>query len=357
MKKESAQIQIIKRVKLVEKVNFTKHLATMLNAGIPIDEAIETLVTQATNPYFKKVLQESLESIRNGQTLSEALGKHKNAFSHFYLSLIEVSEESGTLRENMDFLAEQLNKAYILKKKIQGAMLYPSLIIAASFLMGGFISLFILPQLVDFFDSFDVDLPLTTRILLGIANLMETHGILIFGGIIALFIGLVLLIRIPSIKYVWHKILLKIPVAGKIVELGQLAKLSRNLGVLLTSGVPIASSLDVTSRTLSNLIFKEIISAVKDSIEGGKTIHETLKQKNFKEIPAIFITMVKVGEKSGTLEDSLLYLGNFYEEEIDTISDNLTTIIEPILLLGIGLGVGFIALAIITPIYELTSSF
>ncbi len=359
MSKSTAQkqIQIIKRVKLVERVNFTKHLATMLKAGIPIDEAIETLIDQTQNPYFKKILEESLESIKNGQTLSEALSRHKRAFSHFYISLIKISEESGTLEENMEFLAEQLNKSYTLKKKIQGAMLYPTLIIVAAFVMSAFISIFILPQLVEFFESFEVELPLTTRILLAIANFMESYGIFFFGGVVASLVGLKFLVTIKKIKRIWHGILLKLPIVGKIVKLNQLAKLSRNLGVLLKSGVPIVKGLEVTANTLSNLKFKEIILSVKQAVEEGQSIHATLTEKAYKDIPSIFITMVKVGERSGTLGNSLLYLGDFYEEEIDNFSNNLTTIIEPILLIAIGLGVGFIALAIVTPIYELTGSF
>jgi len=353
----STQIQIIKRVSLVEKVNFTKHLSTMLKAGIPLDEGIETLIEQATNPYFKKILTKALESIKNGQTLSEALGQHKNAFSHFYISLLKVSERSGTLEENMKFLAEQLNKSYILKKKIQSAMLYPTLIITASFVIGGFISLFILPQLVEFFDSFEVELPISTKILLAVANFMKNNGIIFFGGIILAIINLRAMIAIHTVKKIWHSVLLRTPVVGKIVKLSQLAKLSRNWGILLKSGVPISEALRVTSDTLSNLKFKDIVLYLEETIAGGENIHVTLKQKKFKEIPPIFVTMIKVGEKSGTLEESLLYLGDFYEDELDSFSNNITTLMEPILLLVVGLGVGFIALAIVTPIYELTGSF
>ncbi len=355
--KEKKEIQLIKRVKLVEIVNFTKHLSTMLRAGIPIDEGMETLVEQTSNPYFRHVLNTALEDIKNGQTLSESLEKHKNAFSHFYISLIRISEESGTLDENMNFLADQLNKAYVLKKKIQGAMLYPSLIIVAAVGMGGFISMFILPQLVEFFDSFEVELPLTTKILLFIANFMGQYGLFVFGGLFALIIGLSFAIKNPKIKLLWHKLLLKIPIVGKIIALDQLAKFSRNLGVLLRSGVPISKSLSVTADTLSNLKFRNIVKTIEDAVNSGSTIHEVLLNSEYKEIPAIFITMVKVGEKSGTLEESLLYLGDFYEAEIDDFSNNLTTVIEPFLLLSIGLAVGFIAIAIVTPIYELTGSF
>ncbi|HDQ88532.1 MAG TPA: type II secretion system F family protein [candidate division WWE3 bacterium] len=356
-KKEQKQIQLVKRVKLVEIVNFTKHLSTMLRAGIPIDEGMETLVEQTANPYFRHVLNQSLEDIQNGQTLSEALEKHKNAFSHFYISLIRISEESGTLEENMNFLAEQLNKAYALKKKIQGAMLYPSLIIVAAIGMGGFITVFILPQLVEFFEDFGVDLPLTTKILLGIAKFMETYGIFVFGGIFAFIIGLSFAVKNQKIKLLWHRILLKTPIVGKIIALDQLSKFSRNLGVLLRSGVPISKSLSVTANTLSNLRFRNILNTIEEAVNDGSTIHEILLKGGYKEIPAIFTTMIKVGEKSGTLEESLLYLGDFYEAEIDDFSNNLTTIIEPILLLSIGLSVGFIAVAIVSPIYELTGSF
>jgi type IV pilus assembly protein PilC len=329
----------------------------MLKAGIPIDEGINTLLEQTKNQYFRTVLEDALEGIRNGQTLAESLEKHKNAFNHFYISLIRISEESGTLEENTSFLADQLNKSYILKKKIQGAMLYPSLIVAAAITMGGFISFFILPQLVDFFDSFEVELPLTTKILLSIAGFMENHGVVFFGGNILALIGFSFAVKIPKIKMLWHKTLLKIPIAGKIIGLDQLAKFSRNLGVLLKSGVPISKALSVTANTLSNLRFREIATITEDGVTGGSNMYEILLKNKFKEVPAIFTTMVKVGEKSGTLESSLLYLGDFYEEEIDGFSSNLTTIIEPVLLLSIGLVVGFIAVAIVTPIYELTGSF
>jgi len=207
------------------------------------------------------------------------------------------------------------------------------------------------------FDSFEVELPITTKILLAAANFMKDSGVIFFGGILLALINLRAMISIHAVKKIWHKILLKLPIVGKIVRLGQLAKLSRNWGILLKSGVPISEALRVTSDTLSNLKFKDIALYLEETIADGENIHVTLKQKEFNEIPPIFITMIKVGEKSGTLEESLLYLGDYYEDELDSFSNNLTTLMEPLLLLVIGLVVGFIALAIVTPIYELTGSF
>lgn len=354
--KKSAQIQLFSRVTFLDKLLFTKHLSTMIKAGVPIADALSTLIEQTKSKAFKDTLKSVLSGIENGQSLASALKKQGRVFDQLYISLIEVSEESGTLEENLEFMSTQLGKQYSLRKKIQNAMLYPILIIVATFVMGGFISVFVLPKLLDFFEAFEVTLPLTTRILLFFANIMKSYGILIFGGIIALFVGVSLLIKTKAVRPLWHRFLLKIPVFGKMLAYGQLASFTRNFGVLLKSGVSVTKSIKVAAETLSNLKYRNDLIEIGRLLDKGKNISDAMANKKYNEFPPVVVKMIGVGETTGKLDETLLYLGDFYEEEIENISKNLTTILEPFLLITIGLVVGFVALAIITPIYELTGS-
>lgn len=352
----SAQITFSQVPKKVDVLLFTKHLSVMLKAAIPLVEALHTLEEQSSSSQLKKILLAVKKEVKNGSSLAKALGKFPKVFDHFYVSLVEVSESSGTLDENVAFLAEQLAKEHALRKKIQGALLYPGLVLISATVMSGFIALFVLPQLVGFFGALAIDLPITTRILLAVANLMKDYGVLIFialGTILALFFNI---IRLPTVKPIWHRFLLTFPLVGKLLAYGQLARFSRNFGVLLRSGVPIATSLEVTSRTLSNEVFKTSLQKVSASLEKGNSIKESMQKLELAFFPPLVSRMIGVGEKSGNLDETLLYLGDFFEEEIDAISKNMTTVLEPLLLLGIGLVVGFVALAIITPIYQITSS-
>ena len=349
-------IILFSSISLQDKLLFTKHLSIMIKAGIPISEAIESLSDQTKKKEFKGILQLVLTDIQNGQPLAKSLGKFPKVFSQFFISLVEIGEQSGTLETSLQFLSQQLTKEYNLKKKIQGALMYPGLIFSATLIMGGFISLYILPQLVDFFAVFDQELPLTTRVLLFFANLMKSSGLLITGGSILFIIFFLLFLKLPFIKARWHALILKLPLFGKIISFSQISGFCRNLGILLQSGIPIVSSLDTTSQTLSNLKFKTDIQIISHELAKGKKINEILIEKKFSEFPDLVTKMIAVGEQTGKLEDTLLYLADFYEEEIDNISKNLTTILEPFLLLFIGLIVAFVALAIISPIYQLTGS-
>jgi type IV pilus assembly protein PilC len=348
--------KLISGISNQEKLLFTKHLDTMIKAGIPINEALVTLVGQAKSKAFKKVIEKVLKDVENGQSLSKSLSKHPNVFNEFYISLIEVGEESGTLESNLDFLAKQMTKDYSLRKKVKGALFYPALVITATIVLGTFISFFILPKLVDFFDSFDVELPPTTKVLMYVAFVMKNYGLIIILSLFGLIMLSITLVRLRSVKYLWHKIMIRLPLFGKLIAYGQISRFARNFGTLIQSGVPITRSIEITANTLSNLKFKNDLVEVGKSLSKGKNIGKTLENKKFGEYPPIVSKMISIGEKTGKLDEALLYLGNFYEDEIDDMSKNLTTIIEPILLIVIAVAVGFVALAIISPIYELTGS-
>jgi type II secretory pathway component PulF len=354
--KLTAQIQILPRVTFQEKLLFTKHLDTMIKAGIPIVEALGTLVDQARSPKFRKIIDSVLADVKNGQSLASSFKKFPKVFNQFYVSLIEVGEESGTLEENLTFLSKQMAKDFRLRKKIVGTMIYPAIVVFAMTIMGGFISFFVLPKLVDFFASFEVELPFSTKVLLIIANAMKDYGHLIFAGIVLVLILFRTMTRLSFIKPKWHALVLHLPGLGKVIMYGQLSRFSRNLGTLIKSGVPITKGLAITADTLSNLKFKNDLLAVSKALVKGKNVGETLKKNDYFEYPPLVSKMISIGEKTGKLDETLLYLGDYYDDEVDDLSKNLSTVIEPILLLAIGLGVGFIAVAIISPIYELTGS-
>lgn len=347
---------IFSKINFQERILFTKHLSTMYKSGIPITEALTTLISQTRSQAFKKVLSSVLADVDNGQTLAKALGKHPKVFDEFYVSLVDISEESGTLEENLEFLAKQLSKDLALRKKIKAAMLYPAIVVSMMGIVGGAISFFVLPKLVDFFESFDVELPLATKILLLIARTVDNYGVLILIILVGIVFLFRLLLKVSKFRFYFHIFLLKVPIFGSLVNYGQISRFSRNFGTLVKSGVPAVKSLEITSETLTNLKFKKDLYEVARSLAKGKNIGQTLGSSVFWEYPPIVSKMVAVGEKSGKLDEVLLYLAEFYDDEIDELSQNLSTMLEPVLLIVIGLAVGFVALAIISPIYELTGS-
>ena len=352
----SLNLPLLNTIPFQEKLLLTKHLSIMIQAGITIADALAILVEQTSNTTFKKILEAVLFDVRSGRPLAYALGKHRKVFDQFYISIIEVGEESGTLQESLNFLAKQLSKEYQLRQKVRGALIYPGLVFSVTGIMGTFIAFFILPKLVDFFDSFEVELPMSTKILLFIATSMKEHGVIIGVGLILLITIFLTLLRIPAGKYLWHRYILITPIFGKLLKYSQLSRFSRNLGVLLSSGIPIVRGIHITALTMSNLTYSQHLLEIEEEIAKGKNLYLTMMNKRYHEFPPIVIKMINIGEETGKLDETLMYLADFYEEEIDEISKNLTTILEPILLLIIGTSVGFVAVAIISPIYELTGS-
>ena len=349
-------IQIFSSVSYLDKVSFTKHLSVMIKSGIVISEAVETLIPQTRNPYFKTILSTILSDIENGQPFSQSLARYPKVFDSLYISLVKVGEESGTLDENLIYLAQKLKKDYSLRKKIQSVMLYPTIVVTVAFGMGGYMSIFVLPQLINFFTSLNAKLPVTTQVLLWFAELMKNYGIVIFAGLGVFLVLLQMLLRTSKVKPYWHRFLLRIPVFGQFIENVQMAAFCRNLGVMLQSGLTITSALDIAESGADNMVYKSYIGRIQNAVDRGKNIASELSTGGFSHFPMIAVKMIAVGEKTGKLDESLLYLGDYFEEEVDTTAKNFATIIEPIIFIVIGLIVAFLAFAIITPIYELMGS-
>lgn len=340
------------KISVVEKVFFTKNFATLLKAGVPLNDALETVIDQSSGD-LKKILQQVEKDVINGQSLANSVSKFPKVFDSFYVSLINAGEESGNLESNLSFLADQLNKDYVLRQKVQGAMMYPGLVLGSTAIMGTGIAWFVLPKLIDLFNSFEVGLPYSTKILMAIAIFMRDYGAYVVLSMLAIVIVTYLFFQLRSVKKFWHSLVIDFPVLGKIAKDGELSRFSRNLGVLLKSGLPTLTAFDITIKTLSNLKFVDDLKEIREKIKSGKSIYESMSRDKYREFDKLTRRMIDVGERSGNLDEMLVYLSDYYDGEIDSASKNLSTLLEPMLLLVIGLVVGFVALAIISPIYSL----
>jgi len=340
----------------LEKLFFAKHLATLLKGGISLPEALK-LLSERDDGGIGPVAAAVLLSVENGQTLSKALGKHPKEFDPFYVSLVEVGEVSGTLEKSLDFLAMKMTREEALKKKVQTMLLYPSVVLATSAAVGGFVSFFVLPKLSGIFSSFDVQLPLATRILLAFSNFVKVYGALTLVALAGIFIGAQSLIAFSrTAKLFWHQAKFKIPFVGKVTKNAAFASLFRDLGVMLQSGLPLEHALRVEGEVAENLVIRETVSQIHTAVSRGKAIGQELADARYRLFPTLVSRMISVGESSGKLEDTFFYLADFFEEETDTAAKNGAAILEPLLLVFIALVAGFVALAVILPIYTLTGS-
>jgi len=348
-------IVIYAHVSLTDKLMFTKRLSVMLKAGINLDESLEVLAEEASNPAWRKVLNKSSAEIHNGSSLYDALSKYPKYFDQYFLSLIKVGEKTGNLDENLQFLAEQMRKAYALRKKIQSALMYPVFVMTAAAVIGGAITFLILPQLVGFFESLDIDLPFSTRVLIGVGKIVQNYGWEILIGLAVFIVVSILLYRIKQVKFAVHQLVMKIPLVKNIIIKGQLARYNRNLATLLSKGVPVTDSLRIAAQTIDNLKIQQDFLSIVPLVEQGQKINHAIVKKDFPYMPTMVTKMMSVGEQTGEFEEILMYLVDFHEDELDDLAKNLTSLLEPVMLVVIGLGIGFIAFSVISPIYQLTS--
>lgn len=333
---------------------FTKNLAVMLNAGLTVVEAL--LIAESQNVgKLKKVLASILAYVEEGHTLTEAFTKHRRYFSGVYVDVIRTGELSGTLARNLSQLADRLAADLDLRRKVQGALLYPMIVVAAIIGLGTVLSVYVLPRLIRLFTSINVPLPRATRLLLAGGSWLSEYWFWLLGVLAVSMVVLRLLVRLPAIEAIWHRVILNLPIMGRITRNLSLARFSNTLGSLLKSGVPITEAIQSVIHSSSNAVYRKNIKAALQHIEQGGMLTSHLEQYPHL-YPAMVTRMIAVGEHTGQLDTMLLYLGQYYELEVDTSTKQLGVVLEPILLLIIGVAVIFIGISVITPIYEFTAS-
>jgi len=351
-----ASLKQFTTISLDEKIGFVENLSIMLKSGIPLTRAMQILVKQSSNMRFKAILSDIAAQVEGGKSLAEALGKHDKIFSGIFISMVKVGELSGSLDKSLEYLTIQLHREADLKSKVRGAMIYPAVIVAAMVIIGILMSIFVLPKLTSIFKEFGtVDLPFMTKVVIFIADFMSAHAIIMIILIIAAVTGVVMFYKTYQGKKAFDWLSVRMFVIGPIVRKINLARFARILGSLLKSGIPIVEGLDVAGNSLDNLPYRELIIKSGSEVRLGKNLTETLS-KDETLFPVLVVQMLQVGEESGTVEDMLGQLAVHYEEEVDTIMKNLSSIIEPLLLLFIGGIVGILAVALISPIYSISQS-
>jgi type IV pilus assembly protein PilC len=343
-----------KSVPIKEMVLFARQLSTLIGAQVPLLQSLRILLVQITNEYLKKITQEVIDSIEGGDSLSLSLSRYPEVFGNVFVNVVHAGELSGTLDKSLLYLADQMEKDYELNHKVRSAMTYPIFVLAAVVLVGGFMFIFILPNLESVIIDQGGNIPLTTQLLISFTNFLTRYWWAIIVAFCALVAGFKYALKTVPGRYAWDRFKVSAPILGNIFQKIYLARFSRNLSTLIMGGIPIIKALQIVGELVSNVVYKDIILDAADKLTAGKQISEALM--GHKEIPPIVTQMVQVGEQSATLTSILAKLATFYEKEVDSVIGSLTTLLEPIIILVLGVAVGVLCAGILLPIYTLGTS-
>ncbi|MBI5037466.1 MAG: type II secretion system F family protein [Candidatus Kerfeldbacteria bacterium] len=342
------------RVGALDKVIFARHLAIMLRAGLSLVESLDTIQGQNASQTMQRVVAELIRDVSNGKSLGDAMSRYPRVFTSIMVGMIRIGEASGTLEENLEYIASELEKDYELKRKVKSALLYPGIVLSATVVLGIGLSIFILPKLVQLFDTFRIALPPTTVVFLSIATFLVDYGWYVLAGAAVCIIGLRVALVAPPVRRVMHRLYLRMPVVQRLIRNANIARLTRIVSILLKSGITINESLGITAQAIENTVYRDLLMSAQVGVQKGQTLSSIFATSQY--IPDMATRMIGVGERTGKLDSSLGYLASFYEEEVDAATKNLSTVLEPTLLIIIGLVLGFLAVAIISPIYQFTGS-
>lgn len=335
-----------------EKMMFTKHMSTMIKVGITITEALEIMLSQTARKNNRKMYEALIEMVKSGQSLAKSLQKYPKIFPEIFVNMIATGEEAGNLEQVLEYLDVQLEKEYELRRKVISAFIYPGVIISVTLILTLGIVIFVMPKITKIFTSFDVVLPLPTRMLMGFSAFITQKPLIAVGLTIGMIAFIITLFKLKALKPVWHTVFLRIPVFGKILIYSNLARFSRTINSLLQSGVPVTKALDITGNMLGNHIYKKAIKSARDKVDQGGKMSEAL-EGNGKLFPPLATHMLYIGESTGNMETTTDHLAQLYERNVDSITKNLSVLLEPMLLVFMGVLIGGIAVSIILPIYQL----
>jgi type IV pilus assembly protein PilC len=336
-----------------EIVVFTRQFATMIDAGLPLVQCLEILASQQENKIFKKTLMEIRQSVEGGSTFAAALKQHPKVFTSLYANMVEAGEAGGILDTILNRLAQYMEKAMGLKKKVKSAMVYPSTIITVAVVVVIFLLVFVIPTFKSMFEGFGATLPLPTLIVLEMSRLVRSYFLYGLAAIAGLIFGIKWWYGTAGGKLAIDTFLLKTPVFGILIRKVAVAKFTRTLGTLISSGVAILDGLDITARTAGNKVVEAAVLKTRASISEGKTIAEPLKDSGV--FPPMVVQMIAVGEQTGALDAMLNKIADFYDEEVDSAVANLTALLEPMLMVFLGIVIGGVVIAMYLPIFKLVT--
>jgi type IV pilus assembly protein PilC len=332
---------------------FTRQFSTMVNAGLPLVQCLDILGKQTQHVLFKRAIQTVMSDVEGGTTLAEGLGKHKGIWSDLYVNMVDAGEQGGILDVILSRLAVYLEKADALQRKIKSAMTYPTIVMVVAGGATVFMLIFVIPVFAKMFSDFGGQLPTPTRVVMGLSTFLRSWWWLLAG----MGVGAVAAYKMARKNYKASRaidaFLLKIPIVGNVLRKGSVARFTRTLGTLVSSGVPILQGLEITARTAGNLVITEAIQGTRESISQGETISEPLKRCDV--FPPMVVQMIAVGEQTGALDEMLGKIADFYDDEVDTAVEQLTAAIEPIMIVVMGVMVGGMLIAMYLPMFKMAS--
>lgn len=342
----------LQTVPLKEKMMFARNLSVMISSGLTVSRAVHNLAVQTKNKKFRNILNRLFDDLQSGKNLSEGLAQYPSVFSELFVNMVRVGEAGGNLDEVLNIVAIQLEKEHELLSKVKGAMMYPSVIIIAMIGIGIIMLTYVLPKITGVFKDMDVELPPATRFIIGISDIFKDHSLLVLLGIISVVVFLKIFLGTVPGKKTLSFLTIHLPVISNIVIKVNCARFARIYSSLLKSGINVTDALKIVSNTLTNYYYKKAIEQGMEQIQKGISLSQIIAS-NGKIFPVLVTQMIEVGEETGKTETVLMKLAEFYEEEVNQITKNMSSIIEPVLMVIIGGAVGFFAVAMLQPMYSL----
>lgn len=346
--------RLLNRVNFAELVIITRQLATMISSGLVLSEAVDILEEQQTNKILKKALSDISSDIKGGLTFAQALGKYPNIFPRLYVNLVKSGEASGKLDSVLLQMAEGLEKDREFQAKIKGAMIYPIVVLTMMVVVIIIMMVFVIPKLVNLYTQSTIELPLPTKILILVSSLFTNYWWVGVTIVIGAYVGISRWKKTPEGNLFFGRLILRIPIVGKIVTNVTLTNFNRTFGLLTSAGIPLLESIGIVADLTDNPVFKNSLKDTYNGVEKGLPFSSLLSPQVF---PKIVSQMIKVGEETGKVDEIFFKLAEYFESESDHLIKNLTVAIEPIVLIILGIGVAFLVISIILPIYKLTTSF
>lgn len=343
----------LSRVKEDELVMMTRNLGSMLTAGLTLSRALSVIERQSKNPRLKGVIKRLVERINQGDQFNQALSEFPEVFSDLYVAMVRSGEESGGFSETLRTLSVQMERASNLKKKIKGAMIYPAIVITIMILIGVLMMIYVMPQITSVFKGMNKELPVTTQFLIDTSDFMVKYTIFVFIGLAAAFAGFIYFLRSKLGRLITSFLFVRLPIIGTMVKETNSARTARTLSSLLSSGVDVIRAIEITEEVVQNVFYKKILRDARNRVEKGTALSEVFIERS-DLYPILVGEMILVGEETGQIAGMLNELSTYYETEVERKTKDLSTIMEPLLMVVIGGGVGFFALALIGPIYSIS---
>ncbi len=342
------------KMSLKDKVVLTEQLAVMIKAGLPISKALQAMLNQSFSKPIREMLGAISTQVEGGISFAEALEQYHDTFGRVYIKMVQAGEKGGKLDDILEKLALQLQKDYEIRGKIRSALMYPIIILLLMAVVIVVIMIFVIPRLTLVFTESGVALPTPTKILIGTSNFFVAHGVILLIAVAVAVIAVKLLLHVQKISLLWDTIKVRIPIYGPFVVRVYMARFSLTFASLISSGLPILEILGTSSDVIDNRAYQRELADVAKNIENGMPIATALGNSHY--FPNMISQLVSVGEKSGSLEDIMWVIAHFYEKEVDAVSQNLSTALEPIIMIVLGVGVAFILISVLQPMYSLVSA-